>query len=80
MVLSQKDFFAVAAGVLMVRLFTNGPEDWGSIQAQLIPNTKKKKKKKKWYFMPPSSPLTIKSKSSNPGKGVAPYTFVLLKF
>ena len=32
---------------MMVRVFTNGPGDLGSIPSQVIPKTKKKKKKKK---------------------------------
>ena len=36
----------------MVKVFTNGLGDWGSIPGQVIPKTqKKKKKKKKRYLM-----------------------------
>ena len=39
----------------MSRVFTNGPENWGSIPGRVIPKTqkKKKKKKKKKYFTLP---------------------------
>ena len=37
----------------MVRVFTNGREDWNSIPDQVIPKTQK------WYLMPPCLTLSI---------------------
>ena len=56
---------------IMVRVFTNGLGDWGSIQGRVIPKTKK------WYLIPLCLILsTIRYVSriewSNPGKGVVP--------
>ena len=55
----------------MVRVFTNGPGDHGSIPGRVIP------KIKKWYLVPPCLTLSIvrygsRVKWVNPGKGVAP--------
>ena len=56
----------------MVRVFTNGPGDLGSIPGHT-------KGTKKWYLMPPCLTLSIiryrsRVKWSNPGKGVAPFS------
>ena len=55
---------------LMVRVFTNGPGDLGSIPGRVIPKTQKR------YLMPPCLTLNIIRQGSrvkwvNPGKGVA---------
>ena len=54
----------------MVRVFANGPGDWGSIQGRVIPKTQK------WYLIPPCLTFSIIRygswvKWSNPEKGVA---------
>ena len=56
---------------IMVRVFANGPGDWGSIPDQIIPKTKKKS-----YLMPPCLTLSTirygpRVKWSNPGNSVA---------
>ena len=53
------------------RVFTNVPEDLGSIPGRVIPKTLK------WYLIPPCLALSniryvSRVKWSNPGKGVAP--------
>ena len=52
---------------IMVRLFTSGPRNWGSILGRVIQKTQK------WYLMPPCLThymVRIKGKWNNPGKGV----------
>ena len=57
---------------IMDRVFANDPGDWGSIPGHVIPKTKK-------IVLDASllntqhSKVWIKSKLSNPGKGVVPY-------
>ena len=56
----------------MVRVFTNGPGDLGSIPGRVISKTKK------WHLIPPCLTLSIigygsRVKWSNIGKGVVPF-------
>ena len=58
---------------MIVRVFTNGPGDLGSIPGRVIP------KIKKWYLMPLCLTLGIirygsRVKWSNPGKGIVTFS------
>ena len=59
----------------MIRVFANSLGDWGSIPSRVIPKKKKKKKKRvldAFLLNTHHYKVWIKSKWSNPGKGIGP--------
>ena len=67
---NTRDFFFMKK-ILPAIVFTNGPEDLGSILGWVIPKTQK------WYLMPPCLTLSFirygsRVKWSNPGKELCP--------
>ena len=60
----------------MSRVFANGPEDWGSIQGQVIPKTQKKVLDTA-LLSTQNYKVRIKGKV-DPGNGVAPFPYTLV--
>ena len=54
---------------MMVRVFTNGPADLGSVPGRVIPKTQKMVLDASLLN---TQPYKVRVKWSNPGKGVAP--------